>query len=71
MANQDYGFIIDGASLSMVLNSSSESNSSLYKSLFLQICQNCTAVLCCRMAPLQKAQVRAVIYNLNTIYPLN
>ncbi|KAL0175834.1 hypothetical protein M9458_028164, partial [Cirrhinus mrigala] len=24
---------------------------------FLQICQNCTAVLCCRMAPLQKAQV--------------
>uniref|UniRef100_A0A8C7QUW1 Phospholipid-transporting ATPase n=1 Tax=Oncorhynchus mykiss TaxID=8022 RepID=A0A8C7QUW1_ONCMY len=29
-----------------------------YKSLFLQICQNCTTVLCCRMAPLQKAQVR-------------
>uniref|UniRef100_A0A3B4V827 Phospholipid-transporting ATPase n=1 Tax=Seriola dumerili TaxID=41447 RepID=A0A3B4V827_SERDU len=55
----DYGFIIDGATLSMVLNSSSsESNSSRYKNLFLQICQNCTTVLCCRMAPLQKAQVR-------------
>lgn len=57
---QDYGFIIDGATLSMVLNSSSESNSSRYKSLFLQICQSCTTVLCCRMAPLQKAQVQAL-----------
>lgn len=57
MSNQDYGFIIDGATLTMVFNSS-ESNSSSYKSLLLQICQNCTAVLCCRMAPLQKAQVR-------------
>uniref|UniRef100_A0A1A8LMA6 Phospholipid-transporting ATPase n=4 Tax=Nothobranchius TaxID=28779 RepID=A0A1A8LMA6_9TELE len=56
-SNQDYGFIIDGASLSMVLNSSSESNMRSYKDLFLQICQNCTAVLCCRMAPLQKAQI--------------
>uniref|UniRef100_A0A1A7XM33 Phospholipid-transporting ATPase n=1 Tax=Iconisemion striatum TaxID=60296 RepID=A0A1A7XM33_9TELE len=56
-SNQDYGFIIDGASLSMVLNSSSESNTRSYKDLFLQICQNCTAVLCCRMAPLQKAQI--------------
>uniref|UniRef100_A0A4W6EHI1 ATPase phospholipid transporting 11C n=1 Tax=Lates calcarifer TaxID=8187 RepID=A0A4W6EHI1_LATCA len=30
------------------------------KNLFLQICQNCTTVLCCRMAPLQKAQVRTI-----------
>lgn len=52
-AGKDYGFIIDGATLSMVLNTSN------YKSLFLQTCQNCTAVLCCRMAPLQKAQVQA------------
>uniref|UniRef100_A0A8C5B1K9 Phospholipid-transporting ATPase n=1 Tax=Gadus morhua TaxID=8049 RepID=A0A8C5B1K9_GADMO len=54
--SQDFGFIIDGASLSMVFNSS-ESSSSHYKNLFLQICQNCTTVLCCRMAPLQKAQI--------------
>uniref|UniRef100_A0AAQ4PXN8 Phospholipid-transporting ATPase n=1 Tax=Gasterosteus aculeatus aculeatus TaxID=481459 RepID=A0AAQ4PXN8_GASAC len=60
---QDYGFIIDGATLSMVLNSSSESNSSRYKSLFLQICQNCTSVLCCRMAPLQKAQIVKMVKN--------
>ncbi|KAM4555499.1 phospholipid-transporting ATPase IG isoform 1-T2 [Odontesthes bonariensis] len=63
VANHDYGFIIDGASLSMVLSSSSESNSSLYKNLFLQICQNCTAVLCCRMAPLQKAQIVRMVKN--------
>uniref|UniRef100_A0A665X0N8 Phospholipid-transporting ATPase n=1 Tax=Echeneis naucrates TaxID=173247 RepID=A0A665X0N8_ECHNA len=62
-ANQDYGFIIDGATLSMVLNSSSESNSSRYKNLFLQICFNCTAVLCCRMAPLQKAQIVKMVKN--------
>ncbi|XP_037531685.1 phospholipid-transporting ATPase IG [Nematolebias whitei] len=65
-ANQDYGFIIDGASLSIVLSSSSESNSSLYKDLFLQICQNCTAVLCCRMAPLQKAQIVKMVKNLKS-----
>uniref|UniRef100_A0A4W6EHG3 Phospholipid-transporting ATPase n=1 Tax=Lates calcarifer TaxID=8187 RepID=A0A4W6EHG3_LATCA len=62
-ANQDYGFIIDGATLSMVLNTSSESNSSRYKNLFLQICQNCTTVLCCRMAPLQKAQIVKMVKN--------
>uniref|UniRef100_H3DHF5 Phospholipid-transporting ATPase n=1 Tax=Tetraodon nigroviridis TaxID=99883 RepID=H3DHF5_TETNG len=62
-AGQDYGFIIDGATLSMVLNSSSDSNASCYKSLFLQICQNCTSVLCCRMAPLQKAQIVRMVKN--------
>ncbi|XP_053284176.1 phospholipid-transporting ATPase IG isoform X2 [Pleuronectes platessa] len=62
-SNQDFGFIIDGATLSMVLNPSTESNAKLYKSLFLQICQNCTAVLCCRMAPLQKAQIVKMVKN--------
>ncbi|XP_034037548.1 phospholipid-transporting ATPase 11C isoform X2 [Thalassophryne amazonica] len=61
--NHEYGFIIDGATLSMVLNSSSDSNSSRYKTLFLQICHNCTAVLCCRMAPLQKAQIVKMVKN--------
>ncbi|XP_054647734.1 phospholipid-transporting ATPase IG isoform X6 [Dunckerocampus dactyliophorus] len=60
--NHDYGFIIDGATLSMVLNST-DSNSSHYRNLFLQICQNCTAVLCCRMAPLQKAQIVKLVKN--------
>ncbi|XP_023591243.1 phospholipid-transporting ATPase IG isoform X7 [Trichechus manatus latirostris] len=54
--DQEYGLIIDGATLSLILNSSQECGSSNYKSIFLQICMKCTAVLCCRMAPLQKAQ---------------
>ncbi|XP_030066223.1 phospholipid-transporting ATPase IG isoform X3 [Microcaecilia unicolor] len=56
-SSQDFGLIIDGSTLSLVLNSTLNSNSSNYKNIFLQICQRCTAVLCCRMAPLQKAQI--------------
>ncbi|XP_067313716.1 phospholipid-transporting ATPase 11C isoform X2 [Pseudorasbora parva] len=56
-ANQEYGFIIDGATLSLLMNPPRDADASLYRSLFLQICQNSTAVLCCRMAPLQKAQI--------------
>ncbi|XP_026136349.1 phospholipid-transporting ATPase IG isoform X2 [Carassius auratus] len=62
-ANQDYGFIIDGATLSLLMNPPLEADASQYKSLFLQICQNCTAVLCCRMAPLQKAQIVKMVKN--------
>lgn len=55
----DYGLIIDGATLSAVMRPGQEgSNSGNYKEKFLEICRNCSAVLCCRMAPLQKAQVR-------------
>lgn len=54
---QDYGLIIDGAALSMVMKPREEGSSSNYRELFLEICRNCSAVLCCRMAPLQKAQV--------------
>ncbi|XP_066571256.1 phospholipid-transporting ATPase 11C isoform X2 [Amia ocellicauda] len=60
---QEFGFIIDGATLSLVLNARSEASTSHYKSMFLQICQNCTAVLCCRMAPLQKAQIVKLVKN--------
>ncbi|KAG7465093.1 hypothetical protein MATL_G00172590 [Megalops atlanticus] len=60
---QEYGFIIDGATLSLVLNATPDASASRYKSLFLQICQNCTAVLCCRMAPLQKAQIVKMVKN--------
>uniref|UniRef100_A0A7M4ERA5 Phospholipid-transporting ATPase n=1 Tax=Crocodylus porosus TaxID=8502 RepID=A0A7M4ERA5_CROPO len=55
--NQEYGLIIDGSTLSLILNPSQDSSSSNYKTIFLQICLKCTAVLCCRMAPLQKAQI--------------
>ncbi|XP_077408203.1 phospholipid-transporting ATPase IH isoform X3 [Vanacampus margaritifer] len=58
----DYGLIIDGATLSKVMKpSQEESNSGNYKEIFLEICRNCSAVLCCRMAPLQKAQIVKLI----------
>ncbi|XP_053328635.1 phospholipid-transporting ATPase IG isoform X1 [Spea bombifrons] len=60
--SQDYGLIIDGSSLSLIL--SSGCSSSHYKNIFLQICQKCTAVLCCRMAPLQKAQIVKMVKNI-------
>ncbi|KAG8448428.1 hypothetical protein GDO86_015501 [Hymenochirus boettgeri] len=59
--NQDYGLIIDGSTLSLILNSNC--SSSHYKNIFLQICQKCSAVLCCRMAPLQKAQIVKMVKN--------
>ncbi|TRY92635.1 hypothetical protein DNTS_007692 [Danionella cerebrum] len=60
---QDYGLIIDGATLSAVLKPTQEGSSSggNYKEIFLEICRNCSAVLCCRMAPLQKAQIVKMI----------
>ncbi|XP_065121292.1 phospholipid-transporting ATPase IH-like isoform X1 [Paramisgurnus dabryanus] len=59
----DYGLIIDGATLSAVLKPSQDGtgNGGNYKEIFLEICRNCSAVLCCRMAPLQKAQIVKLI----------
>ncbi|RMC22036.1 hypothetical protein DUI87_02907 [Hirundo rustica rustica] len=61
--SQEYGLIIDGSTLSLILNPSQDYGSSNYKSIFLQICLKCTAVLCCRMAPLQKAQIVRMVKN--------
>ncbi|XP_010140790.1 PREDICTED: phospholipid-transporting ATPase IG-like, partial [Buceros rhinoceros silvestris] len=61
--SQEYGLIIDGSTLSLILNPSQDSSSSNYKNIFLQICLKCTAVLCCRMAPLQKAQIVRMVKN--------
>ncbi|KAF2982537.1 hypothetical protein EK904_008387, partial [Melospiza melodia maxima] len=61
--SQEYGLIIDGSTLSLILNPSQDCGSSNYKSIFLQICLKCTAVLCCRMAPLQKAQIVRMVKN--------
>lgn len=40
---------MDGTSLSLALRE--------HEKLFMEVCKNCSAVLCCRMAPLQKAKV--------------
>uniref|UniRef100_A0A663MNW2 Phospholipid-transporting ATPase n=1 Tax=Athene cunicularia TaxID=194338 RepID=A0A663MNW2_ATHCN len=61
--SQEYGLIIDGSTLSLILNPSQDSSPSNYKNIFLQICLKCTAVLCCRMAPLQKAQIVRMVKN--------
>uniref|UniRef100_A0A8C7YYA2 Phospholipid-transporting ATPase n=1 Tax=Oryzias sinensis TaxID=183150 RepID=A0A8C7YYA2_9TELE len=58
----DFGLIIDGATLSGVLKPSQDSaGHGNYREIFLEICRNCSAVLCCRMAPLQKAQIVKLI----------
>lgn len=59
----DFGLIIDGATLSAVLKPNQEGTGpGNYKDIFLEICRNCSAVLCCRMAPLQKAQVIEALF---------
>ncbi|CAH2223476.1 probable phospholipid-transporting ATPase IH isoform X1 [Pelobates cultripes] len=58
---QDYGLIIDGAALSLIMKPREDGRSTNYREVFLEICRNCTAVLCCRMAPLQKAQIVKLI----------
>uniref|UniRef100_A0A8C6PCK8 ATPase phospholipid transporting 11A n=1 Tax=Nothobranchius furzeri TaxID=105023 RepID=A0A8C6PCK8_NOTFU len=58
----DFGLIIDGATLSAILKSNQEGGGhGNYREVFLEICRNCSAVLCCRMAPLQKAQIVKLI----------
>ncbi|OXB82468.1 UNVERIFIED_CONTAM: hypothetical protein H355_000726 [Colinus virginianus] len=44
-----HGLVVDGTSLSLALRE--------HEKLFMDVCKNCSAVLCCRMAPLQKAKV--------------
>lgn len=59
----DFGLIIDGATLSAVLKPNQEgAGHGNYREVFLEICRNCSAVLCCRMAPLQKAQVTTSLH---------
>ncbi|XP_036372261.1 probable phospholipid-transporting ATPase IF isoform X4 [Megalops cyprinoides] len=44
-----HGLVVDGTSLSLALRE--------HEKLFMEVCRSCSAVLCCRMAPLQKAKV--------------
>ncbi|XP_054569743.1 phospholipid-transporting ATPase IF isoform X5 [Eptesicus fuscus] len=48
-----HGLVVDGTSLSLALRE--------HEKLFMDVCRNCSAVLCCRMAPLQKAKVIRLI----------
>ncbi|KAK7484877.1 hypothetical protein BaRGS_00023920 [Batillaria attramentaria] len=46
---EEYALIVDGQTLKYALADHTE--------VFLQLCHSCIGVLCCRMSPLQKAQV--------------
>lgn len=47
---RDLTLIVDGSSMSFILNTH-------YATMFSDIALNCNAVLCCRLSPLQKANV--------------
>ncbi|XP_021935483.1 probable phospholipid-transporting ATPase IF isoform X4 [Zootermopsis nevadensis] len=49
---EHYGLVVDGQSLYFALNTSDN-----HLEAFQDICRACTAVICCRMSPLQKCQV--------------
>ncbi|XP_019740035.1 probable phospholipid-transporting ATPase IF [Hippocampus comes] len=51
-----HGLVVDGASLSLALRE--------HEKLFMEVCKNCSAVLCCRMAPLQKAKGSSRLFQL-------
>ena len=46
---EQFGLVVDGKTLVTVMDQFSE--------LFLKVCLECEAVLCCRMSPMQKAEV--------------
>ena len=48
--HDNIGMVIDGESLAVALKD--------HRQLLTEICSQCTAVVCCRMSPLQKAEVR-------------
>jgi magnesium-transporting ATPase (P-type) len=48
------GLVIDGGALVVALQPQ-------FEELFLQLCRACTAVICCRVSPMQKAQVTRLL----------
>ena len=46
-----YGLIVDGASLTLIMPVTEN------KELLFQIAEKCSAVVCCRMSPLQKSEI--------------
>jgi len=46
---QNIGFVIDGESLGHALKD--------HRDLLSEVCSHCNSVVCCRMSPIQKAEV--------------
>jgi hypothetical protein len=49
------GLVIDGAALAVALQPQHEDD-------LLALCKECSAVICCRVSPMQKAQVRGFVF---------
>lgn len=47
---QNFGFVVDGESLAHSLRE--------HRQLLSEVCSHCNTVVCCRMSPIQKAEVR-------------
>lgn len=58
--NQRWALVIDGANLKAVFAYEDS------KKLFCEIADHCAAVICCRMSPLQKAEIVKMIKNAET-----
>lgn len=56
LRGENYGLIIDGVSLKYAFEPSC-------RSFFLELACRCKAVICCRVSPLQKALVVALVRN--------
>jgi phospholipid-translocating ATPase len=46
---QNFGFVVDGESLAHSLRE--------HRQLLSEVCSHCNTVVCCRMSPIQKAEV--------------
>eukprot|EP00210_Caulerpa_lentillifera_P009184 g8756.t1 len=53
-ASRSIGLVIDGGALTQLLKTK-------YQIRFLTLCQKCDAVVCCRVSPMQKAQVTNLV----------
>ncbi|XP_063384293.1 phospholipid-transporting ATPase IF-like [Cydia fagiglandana] len=53
---QSLALVVDGANINQILEKSVEAD-------FVEVAMNCNAVLCCRMSPIQKAEIVKLIRN--------
>ncbi|KAG8232436.1 hypothetical protein J437_LFUL012866 [Ladona fulva] len=62
---KQYGMVVDGVSLHQIFYDGNGVNPKVAINLFLEVSCSCTAVVCCRMSPLQKCKVVSLVKNLN------
>lgn len=55
---QNFGFVVDGESLAHSLKE--------HRQLLSEVSSHCTTVVCCRMSPIQKAEVVKMVKNFSS-----